>query len=95
MTALLYVMSCTVYTCIAIAWGVSDNVCGEKSTLYLILHNTCPCVCACVFTLILCGMVTLLFLQEGEEFLAREAKRTKTDEDAAEGEKEAEVSAEA
>lgn len=40
-------------------------------------------------------MVTLLFLQEGEEFLAREAKRTKTDEDAAEGEKEAEVSAEA
>jgi hypothetical protein len=36
-----------------------------------------------------------MFLQEGEEFLAREAKRTKTDEDAAEGEKEAEVSAEA
>ena len=36
-----------------------------------------------------------LLLQEGEEFLAREAKRTKTDEEAAEEEKDAEVSAEA
>ena len=56
------------------------------------------CVCAKIlssssrYTLV----IYPLCLQEGEEFLAREAKRTKTDEDAAaEGEKEAEVSAEA
>ena len=51
------------------------------------------CVCVCKIIIII---IYPLFLQEGEEFLAREAKRTKTDEDAAaEGEKEAEVSAEA
>ena len=37
----------------------------------------------------------VLFIQEGEEFLAREAKRSKTDEDAAEEEKDPEVAAEA
>lgn len=59
-----------------------------------VLHNTCVTVCACVCKNII--IIYPLFLQEGEEFLAREAKRTKTDEDAAaEGEKEAEVSAEA
>lgn len=36
-----------------------------------------------------------MYTQEGEEFLAREAKRTKTDEDAAQEEKEPEVAAEA
>ena len=36
-----------------------------------------------------------MFTQEGEEFLAREAKRSKADEEAAEGEKDPEVAAEA
>lgn len=36
-----------------------------------------------------------MFPQEGEEFLAREAKRSKTDEEATEGEKDPEVAAEA
>ena len=68
-----------------------------------VLHNTCVSVRENKNIIIIIikiyytpVIISPLFLQEGEEFLAREVKRTKTDEDAAaEGEKEAEVSAEA
>ena len=85
------------------------NQCVYMSVYVVFVCCVCVCVCVCVRACVCVVYIVIvlwythfhacvypLFLQEGEEFLAREAKRAKTDEDAAsEGEKDAEVSAEA
>ena len=66
-------------------------------------HTPCSGVVVQLYYTISCDGVLIcdnppcccMIPQEGEEFLAREAKRSKTDEEAAEGEKDSEVAAEA